>query len=67
MKNKHILDYILILIGAFVAIYSKAGDEQNTYVLITGIVILMLGIYRISRDIPSKSDKNNDTNQDNHV
>lgn len=49
------------------AIYSKAGDEQNTYVLITGIVILMLGIYRISRDIPSKSDKNNDTNQDNHV
>lgn len=51
MKN---FNYILIIIGAAVAMYSKAGTEQSQYILIGGIVILMLGIYRISRNIPSK-------------
>ncbi len=52
-------NYILIVIGAIVALYSKAGTEQNQYVLIGGIVVLMIGIYRISRNIPSKNDKDN--------
>ena len=51
------LNYLLIILGASVAIYSKAGVEQNQFVLIGGIVILMLGIYRVSRNIPSKLDK----------
>lgn len=51
------LNYILILIGAAVAIYSKAEDEQNQYILIGGIVLLMIGVYRISRTVPSKKDK----------
>lgn len=50
------LNYILILIGAIVAIYSKAGEQQNQYVLITGIVLLMIGVYRISKTISSKKD-----------
>ena len=52
------LNYLLIIIGAVVAIYSKAEAEQNQYVLIGGIVLLMIGIYRISRTIPSKNDAN---------
>ncbi|MCL6296661.1 hypothetical protein [Jejuia spongiicola] len=52
-------NYILIVIGAIVALYSKAGTEQNQYVLIGGIVVLMIGIYRISRNIPSKNDEDN--------
>lgn len=56
------LNYILILIGAVVAMYAKASTNQNQYILIVGIVILMIGIYRISRTIPSKHeiDDNND-------
>ncbi len=52
-------NYILIVIGAIVALYSKAGTEQNQYVLIGGIIVLMIGIYRISRNIPSKNDEDN--------
>lgn len=50
------LNYIFIVLGAVVAIYAKAGVEQNQYILIGGIVILMIGIYRISKTIPSKDD-----------
>jgi len=48
-------NYILIILGAIIAIYSKAGSEQNQYILIGGIVVLMIGIYKISRNIPSKN------------
>jgi hypothetical membrane protein len=58
------LNYILILMGAVVAIYSKAGEAQNQFVLIGGIVILMIGVYRISRTIPSKRDANTDSHNE---
>ena len=60
------LNYIFIVLGAIVAIYAKTGTEQNQYILIGGIVLLMVGIYRISKSIPSKNDEddNFDTNQD---
>ncbi|MGC1206313.1 MAG: hypothetical protein WA839_15735 [Flavobacteriaceae bacterium] len=56
------LNYILIVIGATVAIYSKAEAQQNQYILIGGIVLLMIGIYRISKTIPSKNDNEEDSN-----
>ncbi len=61
------LNYILIFIGAMVAIYSKAGDNQNQYILIGGIVLLMVGIYRISKTISSKNNdiEDNINNEDN--
>ena len=52
-----IISYILIITGAFVAIYAQAEEEQNQYILIGGIVVLMMGIYRVSRNIPSKKDQ----------
>lgn len=50
------LNYVLIVIGAIVAMYAKAGANQNQYILIVGIVFLMVGAYRISRTISSKKD-----------
>ena len=59
------MNYVLIVLGAFLTIYGRAGKETNTYILILGIVILMIGIYRISRNIPSKHDEevNNDESE----
>ncbi|WP_034044830.1 hypothetical protein [Wocania ichthyoenteri] len=59
-------NYILIVLGAIIAIYSKTGTDQNQYILIGGIVVLMIGIYRISRNIPSKNinDDSVDTNKE---
>lgn len=48
------LNYLFIIIGAVVAIYAQAGEQQDTTVLVVGIMMLMVGIYRISRNIGDK-------------
>jgi len=60
------LNYVLILVGAFVAIYAESGADQNQYILIGGIVLLMVGIYRISKTIPSRHDAENENENDSH-
>lgn len=60
MNVSKTLSYVMILIGAMVAIYAKAQVDQNQYVLIGGIVLLMAGVYRVSRNISSKSEDEND-------
>ena len=54
------INYLLVILGAVVAIYAKSGVGQNQYVLIGGVVILMIGIYRIARNIPSRDEENQD-------
>ena len=54
------LNYLLIFIGAVVAMYAKSGIGQNQYILIGGIVLLMIGVYRIAKTIPSKKDQDDD-------
>ena len=50
------LDIILIVIGGIIAIYAQVDQQQNSYVLIAGIVFLMFGLMRLSRRIPSKKE-----------
>jgi len=54
----------MIAIGGFIAFYAQSGANQNQYILVAGIFILMMGIYRISRNIPSKHDQENSKNDD---
>ena len=49
-----IINIVLIVIGGGVAIYAEAGEDQNLYLLIGGLFVLMLGLYRLSRQIPDK-------------
>lgn len=66
MNLSRTINFILILAGGLIALSAQAGEDQNQYVLIGGIIILMLGIYRTSRNIPSKndiSDQENDSEQ----
>ncbi|WP_147676627.1 hypothetical protein [Algibacter pacificus] len=58
------LNYILIVVGAIIAMYAKVNDGQNQYILISGIVFLMMGIYRVSRTIPSKKEEDWNNNED---
>jgi len=51
------VNLICIVVGGSIAIYAQAQEQQNTYILIGGIVVLVFGIYRTSRNIPSKFDK----------
>lgn len=59
MNLSRLLSLILILVGGFIAFYAQAGANQNQYILVAGIFILMMGVYRISRNIPSKHDRGN--------
>lgn len=50
------INYFFIVIGSIVALYAQNQEEQNEVMLIGGIVLLMIGIYRISRHIPDKKE-----------
>ena len=54
MNVSRIINTVCIVIGGAVAIYAQAGEKQNTYILLVGIVLLVFGIYRTSRNVPSK-------------
>ena len=49
--------YFLIVIGAVVAIYANANEEQNILILIIGIIVLMYGLFKVQATIPSKREK----------
>lgn len=57
MNISRIISLLLIIVGGFIAFYAQAGANQNEYILVGGIFLLMMGVYRISRNIPSKNEK----------
>ncbi|EDP70093.1 hypothetical protein FBALC1_11187 [Flavobacteriales bacterium ALC-1] len=57
MTISRTINLVCIVAGGAVAVYAQAEEKQNTYLLMGGIVLLMIGIYRVSRNIPSKYDK----------
>ncbi|MUU77430.1 hypothetical protein [Winogradskyella endarachnes] len=57
MNISRSINFFCIVVGGLIAFYANAEQKQNTYLLIVGIVLLMLGVYRTSRNIPSKSEK----------
>jgi len=50
------INYLLIIIGGIVAFYANSFEQQNEYMLIGGIVLFVIGIYRLARTIPSKTE-----------
>jgi len=56
MPSSRTLNFILILIGGIIAIYAEAGETQSTYILLGGVMLLMIGLYRLSKGIPNKKD-----------
>ena len=59
------INYIFILVGAIGTFYAEKQEPQNQFLLIGGVVLLMIGIYRISKHIPSKKDQNDDVENEN--
>ena len=53
------INYLLIIIGALITVYIKIEDHQ--YLLVLGIVMLMYGVYKISKTVPSKQDREGDS------
>lgn len=64
MNLSRLINLFLIIVGGFIAVYAETGTHQNQYILVAGIFILMMGVYRISRNIPSKNNRENFKNND---
>jgi hypothetical protein len=60
-----IVNIVLILTGGLIALYAQAEENQNVYILIGGIVMLMTGLYRLSRGISSKQMDDDNASVDN--
>jgi hypothetical protein len=60
-----IVNIVLILTGGLIALYAQAEENQNVYILIGGIVMLMTGLYRLSRGISSKRMEDDNESVDN--
>lgn len=63
MNISRYINYLLIFVGGIIAIYAQAQEDQNQYILIGGILLLMIGIYRISKHIPSKFQNESEDNK----
>lgn len=61
MPFSRILNFMLIIAGASIILFTNADDSKSTYLSIFGLLLLIIGIYRTSRLIPNKND-DNDTN-----
>ncbi len=59
--NSRKFNFILILVGGIIAIYAESGEEQNVYLLLAGIFVLMTGLYSLSRGIPNRSINENES------
>jgi L-fucose isomerase-like protein len=59
MKDNAI-SYLLILLGGSISLYFNSLEKENTYLLILGVFILMFGVYRLARTVPSKQQNEED-------
>lgn len=50
LRSKKI-NFLLIFIGGIIALYANGSEQQELYILLIGIMILMFGLYRLSRGI----------------
>ena len=63
--NSRTFNFALILVGGIISIYANAEDQQELYLLLIGVMILMFGLYRVSRGISAKRENSDEmTNQD---
>lgn len=56
MNFSRIINIISIVVGGAIVLIYNVGENENEYLLIGGIVLLMFGLYRISRNTPSRLD-----------
>lgn len=44
--RSQLINAVFIIIGGFLLIFQISGEDENPYLLIIGLVLLMFGLYR---------------------
>lgn len=63
--NSQVINTFLIVVGGGILLYEISGEKENVYVLIAGIIMLMLGLYRATNHwVDTKDDYKNEAGDD---
>lgn len=55
MLSFRTINILLIIIGLALAVSAQTYEPKNQYLLIAGIVVIMIAIYRVSSKLSSKN------------
>lgn len=58
---KNFLFTVIPFACAFLALYEQSKPTPNKYIMVGGIVVFMLGIMRLMSKVPSKHNRDEDT------
>ncbi|MDX1471300.1 MAG: hypothetical protein R3213_07370 [Flavobacteriaceae bacterium] len=61
MNYSRVINFVLIVLGGLMALFAQDERPGDQYILIGGIVLLMIGLYRVSRNISSRSSSKSTT------
>lgn len=64
-EKSQLINTVLILSGGVLLLFEISGDQKNVYVLIAGLVLLMLGLYRATNHwVYTKDDHKEENDSD---
>ncbi|MGM0933824.1 MAG: hypothetical protein ACQEWD_10305 [Bacteroidota bacterium] len=65
MKTTQLINTVLIVLGGALLLYTIAAEDANQYVKITGLVIIMFGLFRATNFwVATKDDHKEDKEED---
>ncbi|WP_372920209.1 hypothetical protein [Salegentibacter sp.] len=65
MKTTQLINTVLIVLGGAILLYAIAAEDANQYVKITGLVIIMLGLFRATNFwVATKDDHKEEKEED---
>jgi hypothetical protein len=63
--KKQVIYTAFIIIGAIMIIYDLTGENENVYLKVGGLVILMLGLYNSTKQWAKDNPKDDDNSASN--
>ena len=65
MKTTQLINTVLIVLGGALLLYAIAVEDANQYIKITGLVIIMFGLFRATNFwVATKDDHKEDKEED---
>lgn len=59
-SKRPLLNFVIIVVGAALLIYDLTGENENVYIRIIGLVLLMFGLYTATQQWVTGNDEEND-------
>lgn len=64
-SKKQILNFVIIVVGSGLLIYDLTGENENIYIKIGGLVLLMFGLYTATQQWVAGNEENQEEEPNN--